>query len=125
MVEITNPFVRDPSSAAEWIYPDMCIPPHKVTHPDKVDSLAKDFEDYGWWGPALIGYFTYDKPSEGYALQLLSGSHRWAAALLVGVKIPVIIKSEGEVEAAWGHLDKWKALMATGKNTEYWCSYGG
>lgn len=110
-------------SMAIWVHPDSCFPPHRVTHPAKVASLAKDFEDFGWWGEALVGYFTWDQTSKSFGLQLLSGSHRWAAALEVGTKIPVVILDEDEVESAWGDLTKWNAIMAKGSEVEYCVRY--
>jgi len=101
-----------------WLYPAHVMPPHAVTTPAKVASLMKDFEEFGWWGEALVGYVTYDKRSREYAVQLLSGSHRWAAALKLGIRIPVYVVPEEDVDDAWGDLDKWSKLMQLGHSAE-------
>jgi hypothetical protein len=79
-----------------------CDPPHDVTHPEHASKLFRDFEKNGWAPdkPALIGY-----PWEG-KIQLVSGSHRWAAANANKMKIPVVIRSFDEVKRIWG-TDEW------------------
>lgn len=47
-------------------------------------------------------------------IQLLSGSHRWAAAAEVGIRIPVHIVPYEAVEWSYGHLERWAALMSGG-----------
>ncbi len=101
-----------------WVSPSMCRPPHRVTRPDQVDSLIQDFVDFGWWGESLVGYFTWDEPTKEYALQLLSGSHRWAAANTLGMRIPVYMEAEDVVEEAWGDLVKWQEIMNKGRENE-------
>lgn len=91
-----------------WIPPQLCTPPHKVARPDQVVDLANAFVREGWNPnePALIGY-----PFEG-GVQLLSGSHRWAASMLAKLdKIPVEIKPLSEIEQSWG-TDRWSEVMS-------------
>lgn len=78
-----------------------------MTHPEKRDDLRRCFEQDGWdyEQPPLTGYL-----HEGY-VQLLSGSHRWSAARLADILVPVIVYTRAEVEAAWGDLERWKELM--------------
>lgn len=45
--------------------------------------------------PALLGYPVDE------TIQLVSGSHRWAAAQAVGISVPVSIKSYAEVHDIW------------------------
>lgn len=87
-----------------------CDPPHRVGYPEKVDALRDAFLLAGWDArhPRLVAY-----PC-GRRLQLLSGSHRWAASLGVLAEIPVSIVSSAEVEAAWGNLSAWSLVMASG-----------
>ena len=94
-----------------WISPSTCFPPHKVTHPERVKSLMNDFYEFGWWGEPLVGYFTWDMPTGTYGCQLLSGAHRWSAAYETGVRIPVFVRDEVEVEEAWGDVEKWQKIM--------------
>jgi hypothetical protein len=88
--------------------PRSCIPPHGVSHPEKVYELANKFILYGWGENQLplIGY-----PLKG-KIQLLSGTHRWNAAKLAKLElIPVLIRKRKQVENAVGDLDKWKVIM--------------
>jgi ParB-like chromosome segregation protein Spo0J len=82
-------------------------PPHKVTRPEQVVELAESMRLVGWQGPPLIGYPVY-----GY-YQLLSGTHRHAAARIIGVGIPVILRSYEEVRDAYGDLERWREIMTT------------
>jgi hypothetical protein len=91
----------------QWIDSKLCYPPHKITHPDKFIKLAKCFSDTGWnlSKQPLIGYHL-DK------IQLISGSHRWAAANKVGIKIPVILYEYEYIKNIWG-TDDWVYLLKT------------
>lgn len=93
-----------------WLQPSACFPPHRVTHPAKLLGLYRDFVDNGWdtSKPALVGY------PWGEGIQLISGSHRHAAALEAGIRIPVEIVPYSQVWATWGHLERWAALLRTG-----------
>ena len=89
------------------LHPSQCEPPHKITNFDHYDTLVQDIAENGWdmRCPDLKGYTFLDK------VQLLSGSHRWAAANAIGIKIPVQVYTFEEVEKAWGNLEGWKELM--------------
>lgn len=91
-----------------WCPPSICTPPHAVARPDQVVDLANAFLENGWdpEQPALVGY-----PWEG-GVQLLSGSHRYAAAVKAGlIFIPVHIWPFKAVETYWGtHV--WAYIMA-------------
>ena len=94
-----------------WLSAHWCIPPHRVTHPEKCQGLVESFHTSGWdcaRGP-LVGYWS--REDHGY-VQLLSGSHRYAAAKFAGVLMPVVVYSYRSVLAAWGDVPKWKKLMA-------------
>ena len=87
-----------------------CIPPHSVSDKGRIGRLCLSFSRYGWGEyPALVGYVWQGR------VQLLSGSHRWAAAQQVGLsRIPVVVVPYMLVEASWGSLPAWKRLMAIG-----------
>ena len=89
------------------ISPSECIPPHGISHPDKLIDFANTMLNNRWGHfPILIGYPHYDK------IQLLSGTHRHKAAILAGLeKIPVKIWPYEKVVDACGDLDKWKIIM--------------
>lgn len=93
----------------QWLRTSDCSPPHQVTHPEKAAKLEWEFITSGWdtSQPALIGY------SYGDTVQLLSGSHRWAAAAAAGIRIPVIVKPYGEVRWSYGNLERWAMLMGS------------
>lgn len=58
--------------------------------------------------PALVGYRWKGR------VQLLSGSHRWAAAVLAQLPvIPVVVLPLERVEAAWG-TEAWAEVMRVG-----------
>jgi hypothetical protein len=102
----------------EWLKPEQCWPPHGITHPDKLADLITIFKERGWgYGyEALVGYMTYDCQRHQWGLQLLSGSHRWAAAIEAGIRIPVVVLSDETVERAWGHPEMWRTLMGMGRS---------
>lgn len=91
-----------------WVPTGICTPPHRVTHEEKLEQLTTEFSQRGWdiAQPALVGY------PLGCGIQLLSGSHRWAAATAAGlVCIPVIIHPYSAFQRAHGNLGAWKTLM--------------
>lgn len=91
-----------------FIQPQKCIPPHRISHPNKLYELANKFVENGWGDKqeSLVGYFI------GKDLQLLSGTHRHGAAILAGLEtIPVTIKYLNDVEESVGDLDRWKEIM--------------
>ena len=98
----------------QWLHPTRCKPPHKVTHPEKLEQLIVDFQLFGWMDshPHLVGYRVL------HTIQLLSGSHRWAAARVVGIDIPVVVVPHQQVWDAWGDVGKWKTLMQLGDTYE-------
>ena len=84
-----------------------CDPPHRVTHDEKQQALAASLCKRGWHGPPLIGYRTDDG-----RIQLLSGSHRYAAAAQVQqMTLPVRVYPEWFVRALQGDTDRWSWLM--------------
>ena len=101
---------------AIWFFPDFCDPPHRVARPEQVDDLAEKLEE-GWdrGCPALVGYPVLDQ--RGIRIQLLSGSHRWAAANRVWTMLPVVIVQFSEVDECWG-TDRWFDLMKKGDTWE-------
>lgn len=84
-----------------------CIPPHSVKDFKKVERFIKIFENEGFNKnePCLIGY-----PWEG-KIQLLSGSHRYKAAEIVGLQLPVVLWLRSDVEKSWGDINSWKEIM--------------
>lgn len=88
-----------------WLEPNRCIPPHKVTHPYKFAELCDQFLLNGWdtKKPPLIGY-------QRKKIQLISGSHRWAAAHFSKIKIPVIVYPYKTILKIWG-TDEWIKLL--------------
>lgn len=90
----------------KWLPLTLCDPPHSVSRPNQVIDLANDFQETGWYGPALVGY-----PIEG-RIQLLTGSHRYAAASLCKKQtVPVYLVRLSEIEAFWGNLDQWSRIL--------------
>lgn len=78
-----------------------------MTHPDKLELLISAFVVSGWDTscPPLLGYpWLEDK------IQLISGSHRWAAACIVSIRIPVVVKSYEYIYEIWG-TDEWMNLL--------------
>jgi hypothetical protein len=73
-----------------------------------VVDLANEFAEKGWnleKGP-LIGY-----PGFEGNVQLLSGSHRYEAAKMAGLDIPVQLYSRQEIYDAYGDLSRWREIM--------------
>ena len=90
--------------------PGDCDPPHRVGRPEQVMELQAAFARDGWSPkhPSLVGY-----PLNG-RIQLLSGSHRWAASVGVLDRIPVAVVPLRLVEESWGDLDRWPVVMGAG-----------
>lgn len=92
-----------------WATPDACDPPHKITKPDQVEAIAKSLLEDGWIGNALVGYRC------GQRVQLLSGTHRHAAARAAGnVALPVVVWQEDDVWKAFGDEVQWELIMHSG-----------
>ena len=91
----------------EMLDPELCLPPHKVTHPEKYTILFMAFLYYGFSvaSPALVGY------PFGEKIQLITGSHRWAAANDAKIALPVIVYPLEVVKAVYGDLPKWELLI--------------
>ena len=92
------------------LHADECWPPHKVSRSEQVCQLEEQFRVEGWGAgyPNLVGY-----PWEG-RIQLLNGSHRWAAANQIHMPVPVVVVSYEQVEQAWGNLEEWQQIMQLG-----------
>jgi hypothetical protein len=105
--------------SVSWMEPERLVPPHAVTKPKKVKQLVEDITAFGWWGEPLLAYWTWDRRERRDVLQLLSGSHRWAAMLWLGMRVPVVTVPEQEVVDAWGDVEKWSALMQVGHEHEW------
>jgi len=88
----------------KWLNPNILDLPHRVTRPEQVDSLVLSLTKCGWCGPPLIAYW------HGNAIQLLSGTHRAAAARQLDMVVPVIVHPYDVVEKAWG-TPEWQDLM--------------
>jgi hypothetical protein len=80
--------------------------PHRVTHFDKLDWLVNEFTIGGWDAtkPNLLGYALNAR------IQLVTGSHRSAAAGIVGIRFPVDIYSYSYMRKIWG-TDAWVDLI--------------
>ena len=88
----------------QWVHTVSCDPPHRVTHPDHVEWLIDALRRDGWDGPALLGYWLDGR------IQLLSGSHRWAACQFDGRRMPVVLRPFGDIEQLYG-TDGWVAMI--------------
>lgn len=94
------------------VCPEDCDAPHGLdlepgSRDDlKVRWLTEMFRTNGFDPamPALIGY-----PKDG-RIQLLSGTHRHAAAKRAGIGLPVRLQLRSIVEASWG-TETWERLM--------------
>lgn len=90
-----------------WLATTECAPPHRVTDWDKCYALRDGLKETGWRHdcPVLLGY-----PFEG-TVQLISGSHRWAAARLLERSCPVWVLPYETVAELWG-TEAWVELVA-------------
>lgn len=97
-----------------WLSTRNTLPPHGIARVDQVADLTESFRRFGWDShePRLVGYMLPDRHS--FKVQLLSGSHRWAAACRAGIRIPVVIVPYDWIEKAWGDLESWKEIMRAG-----------
>ena len=96
----------------KWMSAEDLDPPHglDMSSPhdyEKVEMLEKKFREEGFDKkyPALIGY-----PLNG-KVQLLSGTHRHAAATRSGAKLPIVMWLRSDIEASWGELEKWRKVI--------------
>lgn len=90
-----------------WISPIRCMPPHQITHWDKYDELVKLFREHGGFSinhQPLIGYSRDDD-----TIQLLTGSHRWAACRTTDCPVPVLFQQADDLEKIFG-TDEWVHL---------------
>lgn len=89
-----------------WVSTSDCDPPHAADDA-KMKIFVEKFERAGFDPdhPAVIGY-----PFNG-RIQLLSGSHRFAAAKRLGLLLPVTLWLSSDVEKAWGNLEEWAKVM--------------
>lgn len=92
----------------EWFEPRLFKPPHRVTHIQRLEWMVGDMLKGGWRSgkQALLGY---SMPGERH--QLISGSHRWHAAMLAGIQIPVLLMDYHEMYSIWG-TDNWLQFIA-------------
>lgn len=93
----------------QMVDPVRCIPPHGITHPRKLAELMTIFEYDQHWGkgePVLLGYWA----APGL-VQLISGTHRHAAAVTAGIQVPVAILSYAEAHGMWG-TPGWEEFIA-------------
>lgn len=86
--------------------PGDCYPPH-IDDPWKTDKLFWSLWLWGWQlhQPILVGYYLNE------TIQLLSGSHRFAAALQLKIEIPVQVYSYEDIKEAWG-TELWEKIMS-------------
>jgi ParB-like chromosome segregation protein Spo0J len=99
----------------QYLPPTLLQPPHKVTRPEQVEALAQEFSYNGWNlnEPALVAYWDYNN------LQLLSGTHRQAAAIVAKLEtIPVVVHPYKAIKAAYGNLNEWDKIMSSGRVVE-------
>ena len=85
------------------VAPEDCDPPHRVGRPEQVIELQTEFATNGWSPsePALVGYAINGR------IQLLSGSHRWAASCGILDRIPVTLVASRLVDECWGDINEW------------------
>ena len=88
----------------KWVPSEACNPPHRVSRPEQVEQLRESISSKGWNGHYLVGYQLNNR------IQLLSGTHRHAAA----AKVPVVVWPESTIRESWGDLKKWNYIMHYG-----------
>src|SRR3990167_4187794 len=93
------------------VEPKKCVPPHRITHPTKTQEIWMSMRRNGWFGEALVGYPEFKTD----CIQLLSGTHRWAAAYKLGLKLPVMVIPRDQIWDAYGDLEAWQELMRLGR----------
>jgi hypothetical protein len=88
--------------------PNYVDPPHEVDLKSaKVVRMADAMRQIGWVGHPLLGVRIAD------SVQLLTGSHRLAAARIADISVPVYLV-EAELLDAWiddGRVDTWEAEL--------------
>jgi ParB-like chromosome segregation protein Spo0J len=90
----------------DLVQADKCAPLHGVRDDALRDQIAESMRRDGWDGRPLIGY----KDDDAH-YQLLTGSHRWAAAIAAGLaEIPVRLLSAAELDAL--PLDRYAIINA-------------
>jgi ParB-like chromosome segregation protein Spo0J len=93
--------------------PISLTPPHAISNLEKYHELLDAFCRDGRWGagyPPLVGYISVERWHNS-SVQLLSGSHRYAAAKVAGINIPVRIRRWIDVWSAFGDLQAWRRIM--------------
>lgn len=106
--------VKEQVLPPKWFNPLYLDPPHEVTSPDRVAVLAASMSVHGWVGDPLVGYILDNR------LQLLSGTHRRAAAIIAKIRVPVILYTHAYIFEAYGDLDKWRKVMSSDVIDEDW-----
>ena len=89
----------------EVTYPTALVPVHEVMDSGKLAALTASMMESGWIGAPLIGW------QNGEEVWLFSGSHRFRAAKVADVEIPVIlldvtyedlVECEAVIDGVWG-----------------------
>lgn len=82
-----KPFpVRRRNPEGRFLEPEAVTPPHEVKDQAKFRRLVESMSAHGWEGRPLLGI-----EEEGGWIQLLTGSHRFAAAQEAGIDIPISV----------------------------------
>lgn len=95
----------------QMFHPSWCVPPHRLTHQEKYEELVQDFiKNKGWSSgyPVLIGYWFENK------IQLISGTHRYYAAITADILLPIEILQFEYVYSIWG-TDTWIEMIKNPK----------
>lgn len=87
-----------------WLRVEDCDPPHGVTHQEHASKLIASIINFGWNDRPLQGYKLHDR------IQLLSGSHRYAAAKWLDIYIPVVLYEYDYLCSIWG-TDEWGKIL--------------
>src|SRR3974390_1873180 len=79
-----------------WINPGRVEPPHEVRELGKYERLVHHMSEHGWQGRPLIGRVSFhsrvfEDEHVMYAYDAWTGSHRIAAARVVGVSVPLVV----------------------------------
>lgn len=90
-----------------WLHPRKMRPPHQVTDAERALALRDGLKKFGWkkGSPALLGYWDHGR------IQLISGSHRWAACMSLNIRIPVYVVGREYLRRIWG-TEQWVKLVA-------------
>lgn len=92
----------------QYYDPKRLIPPHRIIRPERVVELAESMLTWGWRGQSLVGY------PWGNQIQLITGTHRRAAAEAMQLFVPVVVLNTKQVGMAWGDVIKWTQLLNKG-----------